>query len=106
MLVQYRALPEVPAAVDAAVGLLVRVDPEVLGQVGLLPEPLPALGTRVRSGLDVYAAVLQQGRFLLEFLLADGAPDVQGHTCNRLRLLEFLGVNVGNLVIFEKLRVV
>lgn len=80
MLVQDRALAEITAAVHAPVRLFVRVDAKVLGQVGLLPEPLAALGARVRSRLDVYAPVLQQRGLLLELLLTDRTPNVQRHT--------------------------
>ena len=79
MLIQDGTLTEITAAVDAAVRFLVRVDAKVLGQVRLLPEPLAALRARIRSRLDVYAAVLQQRRFLLELLLTDRASHVQRH---------------------------
>ena len=79
-LIQDRALPEEPRTVHAPERLLVRVDAQVLRQVGLLPEALATLRARVRPGLDVYAAVLQQRALLLELLLADRAAHVQRHT--------------------------
>lgn len=79
MLIQDGTLTEVAAAINAAVRLFVRVNAKVLGQVRLLPEPFAALRARIRSRFDVYAAVLQQRRFLLKFLLTDRTSHVQRH---------------------------
>lgn len=78
-LVQYRPLPEEPRTVRTPERLLVGVDAQVLGQVGLLAEPLAALRTRVGPRLDVDATVLEQGALLLELLLADRTAHVQRH---------------------------
>lgn len=79
MLIQDRALTEIAPAVYATVRLLVRVDTQVLREMGLLAEPLAALRARIRPRLDVYTSVLQQRGLLLEFLLADRTAHVQRH---------------------------
>lgn len=78
-LIQNRALPEESRTVNTTVRLLVGVYPQMLRQVRLLPEPFAALRARIRTRLNVNAAVLQQRALLLELLLADGAAHVQRH---------------------------
>lgn len=51
----------------------------MLGEMRLLTEALAALRTGIRPGFDVYAAVLEQRRLLLELLVADGTPHVERH---------------------------
>lgn len=46
VLVEDRPLPEVTAAEHALVRLLVGMDPDVLRQVGLLPEPKQSVSSR------------------------------------------------------------
>lgn len=48
------------------------MDPQVLRQVRLLPEALPALRTPVRPTVRVDAFVLQQSALLLKVLAAGG----------------------------------
>lgn len=72
MLVKDGPLPEGPLAERTHEGFFVRVDAQVLRQVGLLAEPFAALdgGTTVRPRVGVNAFVLQQGALLLEVLPA------------------------------------
>lgn len=52
------------------------MDAQMLREMRLLAETLATLRTGIRPGFDVYAAVLQQRRLLLELLVADGAAHV------------------------------
>lgn len=60
MLVEDGALAEGALAVDTGERLLVGVDPEVLGEVRLLTEPLAALGAAVWPRVRVDPLVLEQ----------------------------------------------
>ncbi len=79
VLVEYGALAKRATTVQTGEGLLVGVDAQMLGEMALLAETFAALDARIRTRLDMHAAVLQKGGFLLELLLADGATDVKGH---------------------------
>lgn len=83
------------------------MDAQVLGQVGLLAEPLAALRTRVGPRLDVDATVLEQGALLFELLLADrtahvqwhpGGPTVLDHVRHGLTVGRWFVVQVGQIV--------
>lgn len=78
-LIQNGSLAEEARTVHAAEGLFVRVNPQMLREMRLLAEALATLRAGIRPGLDVYAAVLQQRRLLLELLVADGAAHVERH---------------------------
>lgn len=93
-LIENGSLAEEAWTVHAAEGLLVRMDSQMLREMRLLAESLAALGTGIRSRLDVYAAVLEQGRFLLELLVADGATYIERHVRgSHSNVLQYLGQN-------------
>lgn len=71
------------------------MDAQMLREMRLLAETLATLRTGIRPGFDVYAAVLQQRRLLLELLVADGAAHVQRHIRRpHANMLQHLGQNL------------
>lgn len=91
-LVENGSLAEEAWTVHAAEGLLVRMDPQMLREMGLLAESFAALGTGIGSRFDVYAAMLEQGRLLLELLVADGATHIERHVGgSHSNMLQYLG---------------
>ena len=60
MLVQYGSLPERSVAIYARKRFFVRVNPNVLREMTLLPETFPTVRTTVGPRIRVYSLVLEQ----------------------------------------------
>lgn len=91
-LIENGSLAEKAWTVHAAEGLFVRVDSQMLREMGLLAESLSTLGTGIRSRFDVYAAMLEQGCLLFELLVADGAAHIERHVGgSHSNVLQYLG---------------
>lgn len=107
MLVEYGPLPECSLAERTNKGFFVRVDAQVLRQVGLLAEPFATLDGRatVRPGIGVDPLVLQQCALLLKVL-----PAGQTLEQSQVRALRSFvstirtGVPVVNLVPVQQIR--
>lgn len=70
VLIKYCSLTKRPFTVYACVRFLIGVDPQMLGQMGLLAEPLTTFWTTVGSTVGVYPFVLEKGGFLFEVFTA------------------------------------